>query len=661
MLVQDVLAKGYFPRELPISFTTESFAAAWGPINTAVPTQAKTIPATLNLARPGSLRRRLSIPNPFSQLALVRECAAGWGEIQAHVRESRISLTTPTYVTASLGRAIPPRRWLPDRPRERAARMQRARYVFRSDVSECYASIYTHSLEWALHTKEAAKARIGGSGSGGAPPLGERLDKAVRKGQDNQTKGIPISPDTSLVLAEIVLSAIDVGLQARHPGIELRCLRFMDDIEFYASTQSEAEDVLLSWQSLLADYELMVNPTKTGIREAPAELEAAWRTTLSQFVIRRRTDLVAANDIYSFFSLAFDLARANPTDGVLSYAIRKATGAAQGVESWAAVQQLMMAAAAVDPSCLEKVAIALEFARVAGAHLEYRRIEEGLNDLCRYHSAREHGSEVTWALWILRRYGLPLSSDAASSVARMQDNCALLLLFDLDRLRKIDGGTPNLDAARARAEAHGSWESEDWLLSYECARNHWVSDANIRSVPHWAALLDRGVHFFNVAPVPTTASSAPGNRARAGAGVPTVEGEDADRPVGSPPLGVPPAASEAVPEPSRPPVPASVLANDAAGVEAEAGKSALLDSTPSVPPTPPTPLSRETPASVSEGRGAVPPSHPGQGPSEMRPPWRDGPSSDDPSSDADDDDGLLGTDDGEHWYIRSSPDHESYS
>ena len=50
------------------------------------------------------------------------------------------------------------------------------------------------------------------------PPLGARLDKAVRKGQDNQTVGIPVGPDTFRVIAEIVAVSIDARVQA-----ELNC------------------------------------------------------------------------------------------------------------------------------------------------------------------------------------------------------------------------------------------------------------------------------------------------------------------------------------------------------------------------------------------------------------------------------------------------------
>ncbi len=502
MNIQDALRFGYFPQELPPDFVTASFANVCTALTAPRPPKGShwTIPTTLNLARPGSLRRRLSIPNPFSQLDVATVCAAGWKDIRSHVKRSGISLSRPVN-DPTHRRAVVTRVSFGDRPRQRARRMHRSRYRFVSDVSECYASIYTHSLEWALHGKTASKARLGARAS--SLPLGAQLDVAVRAGQDGQTKGIPISPDTSLVLAEIVLCAIDAELQAAHPGIEPRCLRFMDDLEFYASTQTEAEEVLLTWQSLLATYELMVNPTKTSITEEPSVLEAPWRTTLAQFNFRGTSDQVAANDLLSFFSTAFQLAKVHRQDAVLSYAVSTAVHRASGPESWATLQSLASAAGTIDPSCLRYVAAAFDMSLAAGVPLQRSRVSENLNDLCEYHAKREHGSEVTWALWILRHLGLKLTEAAARSVSAMRDNCALLLLFDLIAMGKIDGAHPDMTVAVARAEVADAWRSEDWLLAYECARNGWASDKAMRAESHWNELLALGVEFFKASVLPT--------------------------------------------------------------------------------------------------------------------------------------------------------------
>src|SRR5690606_23357300 len=112
--------------------------------------------------------------------------------------------------------ALIPRVPFGQQPAHRAARMNRARYVLISDIGEFYPSIYTHSLEWALHGKAASKARLAAKRRA---PFGRSLDQAVAIGQGGQTKGIPIGPDTSLLLAEIILTAVDLELQQTHPDV----------------------------------------------------------------------------------------------------------------------------------------------------------------------------------------------------------------------------------------------------------------------------------------------------------------------------------------------------------------------------------------------------------------------------------------------------------
>lgn len=151
----DVLARGYLPYELPPCFTSAPFAAASSTLSVSRPRE-RTAPVALNLARPGSIRRRLTIPNPFAQLSLAEEIEGGWATIETHLRHSKISLSRPV-IGKTDERALMRRYSFDGRLSERAQRMNLSRFTLVSDVSECYGSIYTHSLEWALHTRTAAR------------------------------------------------------------------------------------------------------------------------------------------------------------------------------------------------------------------------------------------------------------------------------------------------------------------------------------------------------------------------------------------------------------------------------------------------------------------------------------------------------------------------
>lgn len=499
-LSEELLARGYLPKELPPSFSSSDFAGASSSLKATPPNQW-TQPVVLNLARPGDLRRRLAIPNPFAQRRLANECEEGWSTLEAHLKKSRISLSRPGY--RPLGRALPVRYTPGARVARQVERMSRARFTLRSDLSEFYGSIYTHSIEWALHSKAAAKVAKKGT----SKSLGALLDEAVRAGQDGQTKGIPIGPDTSLLLSELILCEIDSHLQSKFPAVAKYCTRFMDDLEFYAATRVEAEALLLEWDRSISSYDLALNVTKTRIVEGPIPPERPWRVPLSQFSMRDETDVKLANDLRSLFSLAFDLHAKYPTEYVLGYAIQRVIPRPRGRKSWAAFAQLCLAAVIADPSCLQIVSKVFGSASRAGLRIDKRALSQAMNEMCSYHAPFEHGSEVAWSLSIIRDHGLTVTEESADLVAGMRDNCSLLLLWDLIDSGKVEGGGPDMTSAVQRAEHVDAWRSEDWLLAYEACRRGWANDKEFRKQTHWNELLKLGVAFF--LSLPTSAVSGP--------------------------------------------------------------------------------------------------------------------------------------------------------
>jgi hypothetical protein len=78
-----------------------------------------------------------------------------------------------------------------------------------ADVRAFFHSIYTHAIAWAIHGKEVAKQQRG------TALYGNLIDLLCRNAQDGQTIGLPVGPDTSRLIAEIVAAAMDVQLQGR--------------------------------------------------------------------------------------------------------------------------------------------------------------------------------------------------------------------------------------------------------------------------------------------------------------------------------------------------------------------------------------------------------------------------------------------------------------
>ena len=313
--LHDLICFGFLPREVPPGFNSASFAAfaVATPQFLASPGAVPVTECTRhNLGRPGSLRRTLKIPNPTSYLALAREVEQSWAPLVLHFGQSQLSRSIPTMVPNS-GRSLVPAVGAPRLPRLRLRIRRGKRYLLRADISQFYSSIYSHSIPWALHTRPVAKAQRNNQAM-----LGNRLDSRLRKLQSDQTVGIPIGPDCSLVIAEVLLSAVDSQLQGKGFGAT-NAYRYIDDFEASFDTLGQAERALGDLQALLASWELTPNPKKTWISELPEPIEENWAQQLLRFEIRstqrQRADLVG------FFSRCCELAKAHPTAAVFKYAL----------------------------------------------------------------------------------------------------------------------------------------------------------------------------------------------------------------------------------------------------------------------------------------------------------------------------------------------------
>ncbi|MFP3360814.1 RNA-directed DNA polymerase, partial [Planococcus sp. SIMBA_143] len=82
-------------------------------------------------------------------------------------------------------------------------------YRVRTDIANFYKSIYSHSLPWALIGIAEAK------GNRGSSHWYNKIDKATRISQRNETKGITIGPATSSILSEIILFPVDAHLRCK--------------------------------------------------------------------------------------------------------------------------------------------------------------------------------------------------------------------------------------------------------------------------------------------------------------------------------------------------------------------------------------------------------------------------------------------------------------
>lgn len=486
-----LLRRGYFPKELPPNFSTTKFgsAASGTPAPPFPPVhQVHTEPVRHSIARLGVTRREVALPNPVSFFHVASTFEAHWATLKTAFESSPLSLSTPRLRNTGL-RAIAPKATLDSLPLERARLRASGRILLHTDIAEFYRSIYTHSIAWCTETKAWAKDP---RNRRDYTRCGNAIDRAIQNSQDGQTNGVPVGPDTSFVIGEVILASVDKELQRRLGGWP-KGFRHYDDYELVFDSIGDAEAAQAALAGATAEVELQLNSRKTTISELPQGLTNRWtrklRAPLGFF------DREAA--LLELFETAFELKQERPDDFVLAYVISRMEKETLDAKQWALLEHLLAQCANVEPSCLPHVVRVWSARKVKGGQLNETLIRETLGRAIVNHVPLGHGSEVAWAVWGSIALGVSIEGTAAAALGESDDDVVALLALDAQQR----GFAPGLDLSTwAGRMTTAALSGEHWLLAYEASVKGWLSSAgggdHIAGDGSFAWMRSNGVSFY---------------------------------------------------------------------------------------------------------------------------------------------------------------------
>lgn len=134
-------------------------------------------------------------------------------------------------------------------------------YLYDTDIADCYGSIYTHSIAWAVETKETAKLKRKDK-----TLLGNRIDYILMLMQQGQTNGIAQGSELMDFLAEVLLGYIDnnISLKLEDLGIkDYQILRYRDDYRVFVNNPLDGSVILKTLAEKLLEVGMRLNGEKT--------------------------------------------------------------------------------------------------------------------------------------------------------------------------------------------------------------------------------------------------------------------------------------------------------------------------------------------------------------------------------------------------------------
>lgn len=179
---------------------------------------------------------------------------------------------------------------------------KRYRHFRGLDISKCFYHIYTHTISWAVKSKEFAKNNVNASA------FENELDKVMQHSNYNETNGIIVGPETSRIFAEIIFQKIDLDLEKdlegdnKTHGKDYQICRYVDDYYVFSNDKDIIDDIERRLSILLAKYKLYFNENKTSNLTRPFSNKQTLAKVEAARIIDRLfdglTESVAREDCY---------------------------------------------------------------------------------------------------------------------------------------------------------------------------------------------------------------------------------------------------------------------------------------------------------------------------------------------------------------------------
>ncbi|MDP5137923.1 RNA-directed DNA polymerase, partial [Rheinheimera baltica] len=291
------------------------------------------------------------------------------------------------------------------------------RFRVSTDIVNCFPSVYSHAIPWALVGLDFAKQNRGHA------EWFNQIDKAVRDCKRGETQGIAIGPATSNIISECIFARIDEALRT-----EFEFVRFIDDYICYCETEDQALNFVRRLEQEAAKFKLHLNARKTELVRLPQPTVAPWLIELAD---RQPTENASSMEVFRYLDFAVQLSEKYPDSSVLKYAATAIDNAGHFLFETVNPINYLLSIAFHRVEILPLLSKQLEnaYMRSGENFHDVTGVNDKLIQILRENVKYQRSDGMAWSLYHLGRFDVPIELQLAETVLNTTDPLAISALY----------------------------------------------------------------------------------------------------------------------------------------------------------------------------------------------------------------------------------------
>ncbi len=295
------------------------------------------------------------------------------------------------------------------------------KFTAHTDITNCFPSVYSHAIPWALIGFDEAKKKKGPKYKNEWFNL---LDESQRMVQRNETYGVPIGPATSNIITEIILARVDYKLRK-----DFSYVRFIDDYTCFCKRYEDAEEFIRKLSIELSAFNLSLNIKKTEISPLPKPIKSNWVIDLINQHPTSKT--ISYSEAINYLDYAVSIHKQELDGSILKYSINAIKKKLDSKAIFGVIKYILSLAFHY-PILVSTLNELFEMVCKIGFFTYENKLLQILNE-----NARNYRSDgMCWTLYYILKYKCSIDSKTAKSIIETKDCLSILLLYKFQKHEK---------------------------------------------------------------------------------------------------------------------------------------------------------------------------------------------------------------------------------